>query len=248
MMFWGLHDFKDVVCPAQYDVLRIYDQEKYNLNYKNFSGSIDYSFGFSVNWINRKRVMVSQRFSYFKGSWNDGLELTLTDIGDGSLAYYPMTEFSSANVGIGSVACLNYRSEISGFSTSLVFYLPSAVKSIQIGAGINFNMFGSDDTWWRGKEMAIIEGYRPAYLERGSSYYGTQQLGLSVNAIWSWKFIQVYLNLGNSFLTTKKDENKGQWYGDFNFFPTSHNYDYRFPLTFETGIALSFDRIKKSVK
>jgi len=82
-------------------------------------------------------------------------------------------------------------------------------------------------------------------MDRGGGIYTTSQIGISINATWNWKFAQFYANVGNSILTTKREKDKGKWYGDFNFFPSSHNFDYRFPLIIETGIALSFDKIKK---
>lgn len=245
LMFWGFRSFEGVNCPADYSVLRIYNTEKYTVDYRNFSSSVDYSYGFSVNWVNRKNILISQRFSYFKGTLHDGLRLELTAVGDGTLAYYPLSQFNASNTGVGSGAALTLDSELTGYATALVCYTNSAIKNVQVGGGVYFSAFLSHDLWWNSAENVIEEGYHPVYLDRGSGYYGTQQIGLSANLIWSWKFIHCYLNLGNSIITTKKAENKGKWYGKFTFFPTSHNFDYRFPLSIETGIAVSFDKIKK---
>jgi hypothetical protein len=246
MMFWGLRDFKDVEAPQGADVNRVYQNERYNLDYKNFVGSTDYSFGISVNWFNKEGWILSQRISCYLGQLTDEINLELIDIGDGSTTvYYPIPEFNSSNVGVGTMANVRYQSEIFGGLTSLVLLRKINPRNIAVGGGVYYTVYQSMDRWWNGKDAILSEGYHATYMERGKGVYTSSHIGISLNATWNWKFIQCYVNVGNSIFTTKKEENKGKWYGDFTFFPTSHNFDYRFPLSFETGIALSLDKIKK---
>ena len=247
LMFWGLRSFDEVVLPVDPgDIGSIYDYEEYNLNYHNFRASFDYTFGFSVNWFNSNKIQISQNISFFKGNFEDGLTLELTDVGTPYADPYPISEFNSSNTGIGSVTSIRYRTEIVGIKSEIVvrYKLPEA--PFFVGGGIFITHFVAQDHWWNGLENALVEGYRPNYYDRGSGSYFSRQLGLTVSFMYSWKFINVFINAGNSFMTLKKESMKGKWWGDYNFFPTSHNFDFRFPLTFETGIALSFDKIKKS--
>ena len=249
LMFWGFRSFENVVVPTgpNSDYYTIYQKETYNLNYKNYSKAINYSYGFSVNWLNREKFMLGQRFSFFKGNLTDGIILELVDIGDGfSLDDY----YDASNVNVGSTATIIYKTEIVGLSTALVLYKRMKNQNLQLGAGVYCTAFSSRDSWWTGVNNSIQEGYRPKYGSRGSGYYGTKQIGVSINLIWNWKFVQGYVHIGNSVLTAKKESKKGyyEWDGEIRIFPTSHNFDYRFPLTFETGIALSFDRIKNKEK
>jgi hypothetical protein len=249
MLFCGFKNFENVNCPQDNDVLRIYNQEVYTVKYQNFRASVNYSFGFTVNWFEREKWSLSQKFNYFKGEFNDGVQLILTDHSSDTV-HHQFTTFNSTNVQTGNISNLRATEEITGVSSALIFFKRTKIKGLSIGTGIQWNGFGSYDFWWNGLDAYAKEGYRPSFSGRGSSYYSTSQLGISFNAKWSWKFLSIYFNLENAILTLKKNEKKGNfaWANKempFRFFPPSHNYDYRFPLTFETGISIKFDPIRK---
>lgn len=249
MLFWGFKNFDNVNCPQDDDVLRIYNQEVYTVKYQNFRTSVNYSFGFTVNWFERENWSLSQKFTYFKGEFNDGVQLILTDHSLDTLDQNS-TKFNSTNVHTGNVSDLRTTEEIAGVSSALIFYKRTKISGLSIGSGIQWSGFGSSDFWWNGLDAYTMEGYRPSFSSRGSSFYSTSQLGISFNVKWTWKFLSIYFNLENAFVTLKRESKKGNfgWTDQempFHFFPPSHNYDYRFPLTFETGVSINFDPIRK---
>lgn len=249
LIFTGFKTFDNVVCPSDDDVYRIYNEEVYQMDYRNFSSSKNYSFGFSVNWFERSNWSLAQSFSFFKGTFADRLHLTLKSHSEDTV-YHNSTIYNSTNVKAGSSSYISSYQDLFGYTTALVFYKKTNEKNFSFGGGIYWIFYGSDDYWLQAGDTRNGRGYKPGFLMRGSGFYATRQLGLSLNVKWKWKFIGCYANIGNTFLTTKKSENKGyyEWrsgLAPFHFFPTSHNFDYRFPLTIETGISLSFDRIKK---
>jgi hypothetical protein len=249
LIFTGFKSFDNVVCPKDDDVYRIYDEEVYQMDYVNFSSSKNYSLGFTVSWFERSNWSLAQSFSFFKGTFADRLHLTLLSHSQDTV-YHSSTVYNSTNVKAGSSSFISSNLELYGYATSLIFYKKTKEKNFSFGGGIYWIFYGSDDYWLQAGDTRNGRGYRPGYLMRASGFYSTRQLGLSLNVKWQWKFLGCYANIGNSVLTTKKTENKGysEWRSNiepFHFFPTSHNFDYRFPLTFETGIALSFDKIKK---
>ena len=63
----------------------------------------------------------------------------------------------------------------------------------------------------------------------------------------TWKRLNIFLNLSQTVLTTKKNEDKGGWeYKDMQpMVPISQNLDFRFPLIIKSGIAIEFGRIKE---
>ncbi len=251
MMFWGLRDFEDVVCPTNNEVYRIYEQEIYNINYGNFLTSKNYSMSFSVNWMNQDQWMLKQSFSFFKGTLRDEVRLTLTDHGLDTTVYYPGNTYTSSNVTAGNVTDMSSTYSLQGYSTSLIALRKTRCDNLKLGFGLFFVRYFSYDGWNQNPNYELgLTGYRPISIIRATGNYFSNQLGLSLNLNCSWKFFDFYLNIGNSIVTTEREEKKGyiewQWNLEpFNFFPSSHNFDYRFPLTFETGIALSFDKIKK---
>lgn len=249
MMFWG-RSFENIAVPNDNDVHHIYEHEVYNVVYKKFRSSGSYTFGFSVNWFNKPNWSITQDFGLFKGTLNDGMQQTLTETGTDTV-YHQNPTYNSTNVKTGNQTNLAYRTEVMGCKTSIIFlHRLQNKKNITLGGGVYWMTYSAKDYWRSPFENYTDQGYRPTHGFRASGVYLTRQLGISVNARWSWKFLAVYLNLGNNVITTKKSENKGyaEWIWSnppFHFFPTSHNFDYRFPLTFETGISISFDRIKK---
>lgn len=249
LIFTGFKSFENVVCPKDDDVYRIYDEEVYNMDYLNFNSSRNYSFGFTVIWFERSNWSLAQSFSFFKGTFVDRLHLTLTSHSQDS-THYSSTVYNTTNVKAGNSSYITSSHELVGYTTSLVFYKKTKEENFSFGGGIYWIYYGSNDYWQQAVDTRNGRGYRPVYLMRANSFYSTRQLGLSLNAKWQWKFLGCYINIGSSVLTTKKKENKGysEWLwglDPFHFFPTSHNFDFRFPLTIETGISLSFDRIKK---
>ncbi|MBK6951300.1 MAG: hypothetical protein IPH24_04455 [Crocinitomicaceae bacterium] len=249
LIFTGFKTFDNVVCPKDDDVYRIYNEEVYQMDYVNFSSSKNYSLGFTVNWFERSNWSLAQSFSFFKGTFVDRLRLTLLSHSQDTV-YHSSTVYNSTNVISGNSSFISSNRELYGYSTSLVYYKKTNEKNFSFGGGIYWIFYGSDDYWLRAEDTRKGRGYRPVYLMRATGFYSTSQLGLSLNVKWQWKFLGCYANVGNSVLTMKKTENKGysEWRSSielFNFFPGSHNFDYRFPLSFETGIALSLDKIKK---
>lgn len=251
MMFWGLRSFEDVVCPKEdNDVYRIYEHEVYNVDYGNFLTSKNYSINFSINWINQDTWLLKQTFSFFKGTFRDQVRLTLTGHGEDT-AYHPGNTYTSSNVTTGNVTDMSYITTFQGYSSSLIALRKTRNPRLKLGVGLFFIRYYSYDGWWQTPNNNFsATGYRPIYSIRANGNYFSNQLGLSLNLNWSWKLVEFYLNIGNSIFTTKKEDKKGyiEWKWNlepYTFFPTSHNFDYRFPLTFETGIAFSFDRIKK---
>jgi hypothetical protein len=181
-----------------------------------------------------------QGFTVFWGNFTDKYTLTITDIGDSTSAYYPIDGFTTDNTSIGSEGVLTYNGGIGGVATSV--NLRRKLKhGFALGAGIQMNYFGSHDInhWQR-------EGYAPYYDYRASAVSNTVQLGVSGNFSWTFNFLQLYLNLGQTITTIKADDEKGNTYYKTGKLSLSHNFDYRFPLTFEAGLALSFDQIKRN--
>ncbi len=80
LLFWGFNEFENVTCPKDDAVIRIYDEEIYHVDYENFRTSVNYSFGFTINWFEREKWSLSQKFTCFKGTFKDGIQLTLTNL------------------------------------------------------------------------------------------------------------------------------------------------------------------------
>jgi len=158
LVFTGFRSFENVEAPQQYDVNRIYQQEKYDLDYKNFSSSVNYSFGFAVNWFNTAKWILSQRFGYYKGQFTDEINLQLTDIGDGTVTdYYPVSEFNSSNVAIGTMSNVRYQTELQGVLTSVIFLRKLSERNLAIGGGVYFTVYQAQDRWWNGKSSFLAE-------------------------------------------------------------------------------------------
>lgn len=251
MMYWGLRDFENM--PSGYDyssIMSIYKSETITVDYKNFASTKQYTFNFSVNWFERRNWSLTQRFYFFKGKFNDGMTQTLTSH-SADTTYYPGNTYTNANVITGNETTLTLKSELKGYGTSLFFYKKLFDGKLKIGAGAYWMNYNCYDGWGTSpKQEFTSTGYSPYYYIRARGYYFTNQLGIALSTVWSWKFISFYTTIGNNIVTIKKAENKGyhEWRQptfNFHFFPTSHNFDFRFPLTFESGISVSFDRIKK---
>jgi hypothetical protein len=242
MMFWGLRDFEDVVCPNGSDFFKIYQNETYKLNYKNFQFSNQYVINFGVNWVTRSALEIHHSFSFYRGNFSDQIRLTLTEANGLAEYFYPDTNYNPTNVTAGIQGTTQSEQKFAGVSSKLVLNRLIG-KNIWVGGGLGISYFGAmDDLWRKTDGYGAIVG-----LGRGRWSSTTVQAVLTASVSYRIKFIDVYFRLSQNVATLKKDENKGHefWPVGYSILPVSHNFDYRFPLTFETGIALSFDRIRK---
>jgi len=237
-IYWGTNVLEDASNPECY--IQMYQTENYKLDYKNFNTSKMFNMNAGVNWINSEKYILHQGFSVFFGNFSDRYKLTITDIGNGIPAYYPIDGYTTANTAIGSEGALIYEGEIGGIATS-VNVKKKLNNGFALGAGTYVSYLGSHDIKdWQ------VQGYAPFYDYRGSALSSTIQLGISGNFSWTFNFLQLYLNLGQNILTLKAENKKGNTYYKTGKLGFSHNFDYRFPLTFEAGISLSFDQIKNN--
>lgn len=251
MMFWGLKDFENKeVIGFEYDaIMRIYKSETYTIDYDNFRAAKQYTFNFGVNWFEKERWSLAQRVYSFNGEFTNGMTQTLTNH-SADTAYYPGNTYTSENVHTGNKTRLSYTTQLNGLGTSISFFKKYFNGKLQIGTGLYWMYYSARDTWYLTPNNDFsTNGYRPSYIVRATGIYTTNQLGASITTIVSWNFLSFYTTIGNNFITLKKSANKGYWEwrdpsSSFHFFPTSHNFDFRFPLTFETGVMISFDKIQ----
>lgn len=244
MMFWGLKDLHDVQSFQQSDFFQFYPEETYDVNYENFQFAKMYNLNFSVKWYFIKDFEIEHRFSFYSGQFKDQLETTLTDYSGivATNSYYPDSTKNINDVILGVNALHSIESKIGGISTS-VLLTKKLSKNFYASFGIGYCHYGGRDDQWR-----KLNGYSVIpRIGRGTIVYTTKQLSLDFEFSYRYRFINFYARISQTFLTTKKDINKGHWaWNDigYNKIAVSHNFDFRFPLTFETGITLSFDRIK----
>jgi hypothetical protein len=254
MMFWGLKDFENVQIgnenSVEHDYLsRIYRQETYTIDYRNFTSSKHLNFNLGINWIEKENWALCQRVYFFTGRFRDGMTQTLTDHSE-EVHYYTNPN-AEIDITIGNSTTMTYTTWLTGYGTSLSFLRKYYVGKIKVGGGLYWVYSNASDIWQESIDDEFqTSGYRPTYFYSSIEGYSTSQLGASITAILSWNFLSFYTTIGNNFITLKKSENKGhsEWrdpLASFHFFPTSHNFDFRFPLTFETGVMISFDRIKE---
>ena len=242
MMFWG-RSFENIQEINSPDFLRIYMYETYKIDYKNWQFAGMYSNGIGVNWFVRSKFEVKQTLDFYRGNFTDRINLTLTGASDPMTDYYYLdSTYTKYNVQPGITGTTYMSSKLGGLTSSL-FFSRTLKNRFILGLGISINYYGSRDDLWN---------YGTGYYARGGLGRAiwvnrTLQAGLKAEISYRIKFISLYGRIGQNFLTLKKNENKGHplWPKGYTRIPVSHNFDYRFPLTFETGISISFDRIKK---
>lgn len=244
MMFWGLKDLKNVKSIHQTDFFQFYPEETYNVNYTNFQFAPMYNLKFNVKWYNDNSFEWEQSFSLFSGKFHDELETTLIEFNGVAIndAYYPDSTINLNSVTNGVKATHFTQDKIQGFATGIIVR-KKLRNQYYFGLGMSYyQYYARDDRWRKANGYSVVPG-----LGRGTVSYFTRQLSLDAEMSYRFHFISVYLRLGQTFLTTKNSSKKGHWRWNENGntkIPVSHNFDFRFPLTFETGITLSFDRIK----
>lgn len=241
MMFWGLRDFEDVVCPQSSDYSKLYENESYTLNYKNFQFSNQYTLNFGVNWIAKSDFEISQNFSFYKGKFTDEIENTLTSHSGAPGSYYD-TNFNATNVFIGAQGTVYSDREFGGIR-STISLRKSVAKNFWLGSGIGINFIQMSDELWHKSN-----GYSPMIgLSRGRRVDKTTQLVIAASVVYRLNFVEFYFSLTQGFVALSRIQKNPveSWHDGSEVLPVCHNLDYRFPLTFETGITLSFDRIKK---
>lgn len=245
MMYWGLRDLKDVKSYLSNDFFQFYAEETYDVNYDNFQFVPMYKCNFNIVWFSREKFEIEQSFSFYSGPFEDRLETTLKNhsgVPSGE-PFYPDSTVQLSDILTGVQATHYANDKLGGVSISLLLRKKLA-HNFYFGLGMGYSYFGAhDDRWRKSSGYSVMPS-----LGRGSVVYTTKQLTIQSEISYRIRFISLYVKLGQTWLTTKKSDDKGHWawnYDGNTKIPVSHNFDFRFPLTFESGISVSFDRIKK---
>lgn len=239
-MFGGTRSFENVSRSGPQNIT-YYDKEVYSINYANFNFSAGLNFKFSFNWLNRGKGILRQSVSGFADFYEEKISYTLTDYEIVDTNYFPATWYNhDFQIGDENLARMN------GLGFGLVndlIYLRELKSNWKIGGGIAFNIMRRHD--WSYKWSYDQYGPNDTRLYYGQ--YTTKQLGLVFHLEKSFERWNIFLNLNQAFLTTKKEELKGgEYYPEVDrMHPISHNLDYRFPLLINFGTAVQFRKLKR---
>lgn len=240
-MFGGTRSFENV-SRTTYSTLSYYDWEEYSIDYKNFRFSGGLKIGFGFNWINSKNTILRQSISVFADIYNELITYELTDYQDDDSINMSPFPGQQTTYEIGD----SYQANLNGMGLGLIndlIYMRKLENGWNIGGGIAFNIIRRNDAVY--KYYSSVYGPNSAAL--GWGRYTTKQLGLLFRIEKSFNRWNIFLNLNQAVLTTKKEEKKG---GDYypesdKTHPISHNLDYRFPLMINFGTAVQFGKVKK---
>lgn len=185
----------------------------------------------------------------FYEKYKEKLTYTLIDIGDGSLVDYGVytPHFTPEDIPLGyseTVTFNNGNRKAGGviFDATLFRKLNN---NWHFGGGL-FYIYKLRYDWY---DAEIANSYQPWVLPRGSNSYSTKQMGLSAELQKTFYRFNAFLNLSQSIITTKKEENKGGFeYRDMqSMVPLSQNLDFRFPLIIKVGVTVEFGKIEEIV-
>jgi hypothetical protein len=245
IMNYGLKDFENVSSPIHPDYYKVYNTEKYTLDYQNFSISKGLSFDFYYNIINNSKYSLRIGSHLFFEKYKEELTYTLTDIGDGSLMDYGIytNPFIREDIPLGYSETITFsnKDRKTGGTMFDVVLFRKLKNNWNIGGGL-FYVYRMRYEWY---DIEKIDSYQPWVLPRARNSYRTKQMGISVELQKSIDRFNGYLNLSQTVLTTKKEENKGgpEFRDMQTMVPLSQNLDFRFPLIIKLGIVVEFGEI-----
>lgn len=245
MMNYGLRDLKNVPSPLYEQYYKVYNTETYTLDYQNFSFSKGINFNISGTVLNTRKFYLKIGANVFFEKYKEKLTYTLTDIGDGSLVdfgnYIPPFTEEHVQLGYSEIITFSDNRMAAGALLGVVLFR-KLKRNWNIGAGL-FYVTRVRSEWYDWKNP---NSYGPWIDSRGGNSYWTKQIGVSMEVSKTWKRLNIFLNLSQTVLTTKKNENKGGYeFKDMQpMVPLSQNLDFRFPLIIRSGVAVEFGKIK----
>lgn len=230
----GTRSFEDVSKLENYNA--VYEQEIYNIDYKNNTGSLGFNWKLGINWVVEKDYSLRQTFSVFGEMYQEQIDFELTAHYGEIVNSYPNSE--NVIVGYKGTAILNGL----GYGAQTEFlYLYHLNQGWKVGGGLSLvSRFRND--------VALKqENYVPNFQHLSYGHYWTKQAGISAHiekATDRWIY---FLNFNQAAATMKNFYSKGGKYfaqGEV-LHPISHNMDFRFPFTIQFGAAVQFRKTRK---
>jgi len=248
IMHYGLKTFDNIDSPQNGHYYKVYNTEKYTIDYEKFTFSKGLNYQFYVNIIANPVYTLKLSSNLFTDNYSEKLTYTLTDVGDGSLVDYGTftSKYTSQDIPLGYSETLTYNSikwKGVGYSFDLLF-LKQLKYNFKLGGGLFYYYHRRSDFF------SAYEGYVPIGFSIGSggNRYMTKKMGLSFELQKTYKRFNSFLNLSQTIITAKRASKKGgtDFYTDEPIVPISQNLDFRFPLVIKMGISVEFGRLSKT--
>lgn len=209
VMNYGTRDIKDISYSGD-ETKPIYETEKYDVDYKNFSFSYGYGINFDAYIFNNTQYSLKGGVNFFVENYKEELTFTLVDVGDGSIIddSHP---FSSGNVSNGYQQTIEFNSSNAsksllgkGFGGSLILF-KKLKHNFNIGTGVFYSQRVRSD-FFSGYDG---DKYFPIVTPRGQNTYTTKQIGVCVEIEKGYKRYKGFVKLSQNIFTIKDSENFG---------------------------------------
>jgi hypothetical protein len=245
MMHWNLKDLKNVP-GAEGEYYKVYETEEFDLNYEDYNFSKGLNVGLSCIIFNKFQSYFRVSCDVFNEKYKESMTYTLTNIGDGTLIDNGIysAKYSPEEVPLGYTeeVIFNDHDVISYGGSLSMHYFRRLRYGFKLGLGAFWLVYNRYDRYTVQNEL---EAFRPFISTKGRSYYSSKKLGASLELKKSFGRFQSFVNVGQTFLTTKKEENKGA--DEYRYYqskaPLSQNLDFRFPLIIKIGVSVSFGNL-----